>query len=152
METGGQMSLSPPHRLPGELGSLAACAGLRGDACGGDTPSHGLNTEEQLGVTESQQVTAREERHRGSFRKACGWSQSCKYAQRACLENCRRAVWTADADSLAKAPEGTRIGKPEPRAWRLQPRCQVPRPSTAWGADRPGAWVRRLPAPLAPPL
>lgn len=78
VETGGQMSLSPPHRLSGELGSLAACTGMRGDACGGDTPFHGLNTEEQFGVTESQPVTAREDQHRGSFQKACGRSQSCK--------------------------------------------------------------------------
>lgn len=54
------MSISLSLCLPGERGSLAACAGVCGE---GNAPFNRLKTEEQLGVTEPRQVTAREGEH-----------------------------------------------------------------------------------------
>lgn len=54
------MNISLPLRLPGKWGSLAACTGGCGEE---NTPFNRLKTEEQLGVTETQQVTAREGEH-----------------------------------------------------------------------------------------
>lgn len=122
---GSKCASCPPHSLNGRHVSLDVC--LESACWGRNTPFNRHETEEQLGVTETQQVTAEEEQD-GSRLPGDVWLESeLQIMRKHPVSRIATISYEGRCWQLHKGRrEGRSVWECQPRARRLPTNCQVP--------------------------